>query len=113
MAGLEQQAALEARVLSGSFDSCPEEEVEAFTFALAALGGEAAIRVLDALWRRRHLKARAPQVRVAALQALGTISSPTTVSILTEAARSREAPVRQAAEWVLRRATSFDRERQP
>ncbi len=111
--GLEQQAALEARVLSGSFDSCPEEEVEAFTFALAALGGEAAIRVLDALWRRRHLKARAPQVRVAALQALGTISSPTTVSILTEAARSREAPVRQAAEWVLRRATSFDRERQP
>ncbi|MCE5253746.1 MAG: HEAT repeat domain-containing protein [Actinomycetia bacterium] len=98
-----RQAALQAHLLSGSFDARPAEEIEAFTSALAALGGEGAISVLDALWRRRYLKARATPVRVAALQALGAMSSAKAAVILTEAARSREAPVRQAAQRILRR----------
>lgn len=98
-----QQAALQAHLLSGSFDARPAEEIEAFTSALAALGGEGAISVLDALWRRRYLKARATPVRVAALQALGAMSSAKAAVILREAARSREAPVRQAAQRMLRR----------
>lgn len=97
-------AVLEAHMLSGSFDSRAAEEVEAFALAHAALSGEAAIGFLDSLWRRRHLKARSPQVRAAALQALGTISSPLAGAILAEAARSREGPVRQVAERALRGA---------
>jgi HEAT repeat protein len=107
------QAALLTHVLPGSFDNRPGEEIEAFTLALATLGGEEAVSILDTLWRRQHLRARALPVRVAALRALAAIPSEKAAMVLAEAARSREAPVRQAAERMLRKSKGiFPRQEQ-
>jgi hypothetical protein len=95
--GSGQQATLLAHLESGGFDTRPAEEVGAFFLAFAALVGEKAVSVLDKFWRRRHLRVRPLSTRLAALQALGTVGSPEAERILKEAARSREAHVRQAA----------------
>ena len=95
--GHEHHATVLARLESRSFDTRPAEEVEAFLLALAALGGGKAVAVLDRFWRRRHLRARPLPVRLAALQALGTIASSEAERILKEAAGSREAQVRRVA----------------
>lgn len=83
-------------------DARSEEEVEALLGALAALGGERALTVLDELWRRRRLRARPVAVRLASLHAIGSVKSPEAVRMLKEAARSRETQVRRAASRILR-----------
>ena len=86
------------------FDTRPAEEVEGFLVALAALGKERAVPVLDRLWRRKRFRAGPVSVRLAAVQALGTISAPAAQSALMEAAKSGDAQVKRAAARALQEA---------
>ena len=102
--GQEHEAIVLAHVESHNFDTRPAEEVEAFLVALAALARERAVPVLDRLWRRKLFHARPSSVRLAALQALGAISSPEAQSALMEAAKSGDTQVKRAASHALHEA---------
>ena len=103
----EHEAMMLAHVESRDFDTRPTEEVEALLGAFARLGGERAVVVLDKLWRRRRLSARPLPVRLAALQALGAVSSPAAERPLKEAIESGEASVQRTAARALHEAQAL------
>jgi HEAT repeat protein len=86
-----------AQVEGRDFDTRAAEEIEAFLVALAVMGKERAVPVLDRLWRRRRLRARPIAVRLAALNALGSIAASAAQTVLLEAAKSRDAQVKRVA----------------
>lgn len=105
--GPEHVATVLAHLESRDFDTRPAEEVQALLGAFAGLGGEGAVAGLDRLWRRRRFSAHPLPVRLAALQALGTISSPAAERALKEAMESGEAPVQRTAAHALHEAQAL------
>jgi hypothetical protein len=97
----EHEAMVSAQVEGHDFDTRPSEEIEAFLVALAVMGKERAVPVLDRLWRRRLLRARPSAVRLAAIRALGAIPASAAQTVLMEAAKSRDAQVKRAATGAL------------
>lgn len=92
-----QIAALQTHVESRDFEARPAEEVTALLLAYASLGGEATVDTLNKLWRRRIFGNRSMAVRVAAVQALGAVASPSAREALSAAAKCGEAQLQRAA----------------
>jgi hypothetical protein len=103
----EHEATVLAHVESRDFDTRPTEEVEALLGAFARVGGERAVAVLDKLWRRRRFSAHPLPVRLAALQALGAVSSPAAERALKEAMESGEAQLQRTAVRALHEAQAL------
>jgi HEAT repeat protein len=97
----EHEAMVLAQVEGRDFDTRATEEIEAFLVALAVMGKERAVPVLDRLWRRRRLRVRPIAVRLAALNALGAIAASAAQTVLMEAAKSKDAQVKRAATGAL------------
>ncbi|OFW58337.1 MAG: hypothetical protein A2133_01770 [Actinobacteria bacterium RBG_16_64_13] len=90
-------AAVQVHIDSREFETRPAEEIAAFLQAYATLGGEATVEVLGKLWKRRVFGTRPLPVRLAAIQALGEVASPSAREALVDAARSGEVPLQRVA----------------
>ncbi|MCX8032648.1 MAG: HEAT repeat domain-containing protein [Thermoleophilia bacterium] len=84
-----------------SLDTRSPEEVEEILVALARLGGETAVQVLDKLWKRRLFGTRPLAVRTAAVRALALIPGQSARRSLEAARRCGEAVIEQAATQAL------------
>jgi hypothetical protein len=92
-----QFPAVAAQVESRDFETRSPEEVEAFLTTFAVLGGDKAVEVLNRFWKKRVFGTRPMPLRLAAIQALGAVSSPEAKRALGEAARSGEPQLQRAA----------------
>lgn len=104
--GWEQEALVRACVEGRDFYDRPAEEIEAFLVALAELGKDRAVPLLDTLWRRRLFATRPAPVRAAAIVALGIIPTPGARAVLSEAARSGDSQLRRLASRALQESQS-------
>lgn len=104
--GPQHEPCLLARVDDRNLSNLSTEEIEALLVALATLASDRAVPVLNRLWRRRRLGGRPMAIRLAALQALGTIPSAGSQAALIEASKSGEPQVRRAASQLLHRMPS-------
>jgi len=92
-----QFQAVQQQVESRDFETRSPEEVEAFLFAYAALGGERTVEALNKIWKRRMFGSRPLSLRVAAVAALGALGSADARRALSEAMDSGDPHLQRAA----------------
>jgi len=92
-----QAPAVQAQVQAKDLDTRPTEEIEAILSTYVVLGGDEAVEAVNRIWKRKVFGSRPMPVRLAAVAALGAVSTPASRQALVEASSCREAQLERAA----------------
>ena len=97
LGGTVQEDLVAGIVLGRDFETRSQEEIEAMLLAYARLSKERAVPFLDKFWRRRLLRPRPLESRLAAIQALASIPGDLARQSLLQASKSGDGGIRRAA----------------
>jgi len=106
LGGTVQEELVAGIVLGRDFETRSQEEIEAMLLAYARMSKERAVPFLDKFWRRRLLRPRPLESRLAAIKALASIPGDLARQSLLQASKSGDGGIRRAAARALQSTPS-------